>query len=102
MIRGVGRAFAAALLAAFGGAVGLALLYAHSPALHVEFDSTPPKGIIDGVYASETDPGTRGTFAWTGETLAIDIADIDRQVDWLLRMRVRGARAGGAPNPDLV
>ena len=102
MIRAVGRAFAAAVLAAFGGAIGLALLYARAPALHVEFDSTPPKGIIDGVYASETDPGSRRTFAWTGETLTIDIADLDRQVEWLLRIRVRGARAGGAPNPDLL
>ena len=39
---------------------------------------------------------------WTGETLTIDLDDIDRQVDWLLKVRVRGARAGGAPNPDLL
>ena len=36
------------------------------------------------------------------ETLTIDLADLDRQVDWRLDVRVRGARAGGAPNPDLA
>ena len=102
MMRDLGRALAAAVLAAFGGAIALALFYGRSPALHVDFDVTPPRGIVDGVYASELDPGTGRTFAWTGETLTIDLADIDRQVDWRLGVRVRGARAGGAPNPDLL
>ena len=102
MIRSLGRALAAALLAAFGGAIGLALVYGRSPSLHVDFDVTPPRSIIDGVYPSEVDPNTAGTFAWTGETLTIDLNDIDRQVDWLLEVRVRGARGGGAPNPDLL
>lgn len=102
MMRDLGRALAAAVLAAFGGAIALALFYGRSPALNVDFDVTPPRGIIDGVYASELEPGTGRTFAWTGETVTIDLADIDRQVDWLLDVRVRGARAGGAANPDLL
>ena len=57
MIRGLGRALAAAVLAAFGGAIALALFYGRSPALRVDFDVTPPRGIIDGVYASERDAG---------------------------------------------
>ena len=65
MMRGLGRALAAALLAAFGGAIGLALFYGRSPALRVDFDVTPPRGIIDGVYPSEIDPDTGRTFAWT-------------------------------------
>ena len=101
-MRSLGRALAAALLGAFGGAIGLALVYGRSPALDVDFDVTPPRGIIDGVYPSERDPNTAETFVWTGETLTIDLDDIDRQVDWLLKVRVRGARAGGAPNPDLL
>lgn len=102
MMRSFGRALAAALLAAFGGAIALALVYGRSPTLRVDFDVTPPRGIVDGVYPSEIDTNTGRTFAWTGETLTIDLSDIDRQVDWLLRVRARGARAGGAPNPDLL
>ena len=96
------RAVAAALLAAFGGAIGLALAYGRSPALRIDFDVTPPRGIVDGVYPVEIDSNTGRTFAWTGETLTIDLADIDRQVEWDLEVRVRGARAGGAPNPELL
>jgi hypothetical protein len=102
MMRGIGRALAAALLAAFGGAIGLALVYGRSPTLRVDFDVTPPPGIVDGVYPSEVDPNTGRTFAWTRDTLTLALSDIDRQVDWLLDVRVRGARAGGAPNPDLL
>lgn len=101
MIRGAGRALAAAVLAAFGGAIWLAVVYTRSPTLHVEFGVAPPRGIIDGIYLPEIEPQTQRTFVWTGETLTIDLTDVDRQVDWLLRVRVRGARAGGAPNPDL-
>jgi hypothetical protein len=101
-MRSLGRALAAAVLAAFGGAIGLALVYGRSPTLDVDFDVTPPRGIVDGVYPSERDPNTGRTFVWTGETLTIDLHDIDRRVDWLLQVRVRGARGGGAPNPDLL
>ena len=58
VMRSLGRALAAALLGAFGGAIGLALVYGRSPALDVDFDVTPPRGIIDGVYPSERDPNT--------------------------------------------
>jgi hypothetical protein len=102
VIRSLGRAAAAALLAAFGGAFALALLYGRSPTLHVDFDVTPPRGVVGGLYPSELEPDTGLTFAWTHETVTMDLADIDRQVDWLLRVRVRGARPGGAPNPDLL
>jgi len=102
MIRSVGRAVAAALLAAFGGAVALAICYGRSPTLRVDFDVTPPRGVVDGVYPSEIEPDAGRTFAWTRETVTVDLADIDRQVDWLLHVRVRGARPGGAPNPDLL
>ena len=101
MIRGVGRAFAAALLAAFGGAVGLALLYARAGSARRIRLHTAKRRHRRRLRVRDRS-GTRRTFAWTGETLTIDIADIDRQVDWLLRVRVRGARAGGAPNPDLL
>lgn len=102
MMRDVGRAVAAAILAAFAGAIVLALVYGGSATLDVDFDETPPRGIIDGIYPSERDPNTGLTFVWTAETLTIDLDDFDRRVDWLLQIRARGARGGGAPNPDLL
>jgi hypothetical protein len=102
MIRTLGRALAAALLAAFGGAIALAVVYGRSPTLRVDFDVTPPRGVVDGVYPSELEAATGRTFAWTRATVTVDLHDIDRQVDWLLHVRVRGARPGGAPNPDLL
>ncbi len=67
MMRDLGRALAAAVLAAFGGAIALALFYGRSPALHVDFDVTPPRGIIDGVYASELDPVRAGRLRGRGK-----------------------------------
>jgi hypothetical protein len=101
VIRSLGRAVAAALLAAFGGAIALAVFYGRSPTLRVDFDVTPPRGVIDGVYPSELEASTGRTFAWSRETVRLDLTDIDRQVDWLLHVRVRGARPR-SPNPDLL
>ena len=60
------RALAAALLAAFGGAIGLALAYGRSPALRIDFDVTPPRGIVDGVYPVEIDSEHRADVCVDG------------------------------------
>ena len=101
MIRSVARAAATGLLGALAGAAWLALAYGTSPALRVDFDVTPPRTIVRGVFPAERDPDSGRTFAWTGETLTLDLADLDRQVDWSLDVRVRGSRAGSQPNPSL-
>ncbi|HET7218574.1 MAG TPA: hypothetical protein VFJ02_11025 [Vicinamibacterales bacterium] len=101
MIRILARAAATAVLGALAGSAWLALAYGTSSGLRIDFDVTPPKTIVRGAYPAERDPNTGRTFAWTGESLTIDLADIDRQVDWALEMQVRGARAGGQPNPAL-
>ena len=74
-MRGLGRALAAALLAALRGAIALALFYGRSPALRVDFDVTPPRGIIDGVYASERDPTRAGRSRGPARPLTIDLAE---------------------------
>ena len=84
MIRGAGRALAAAVLAAFGGAIWLAVVYTRSPTLHVEFDvATASRHHRRPLPPGDRTPNTQRTFAWTGETLTIDLTDVDRQVDWL-------------------
>jgi len=100
-MRGVGRALAAAILGALAGATWLALIYGRAPALHIDFDVSPPREIVSGVYATERDPGIGTTFVWSAEAVTISLADIDRQVPWTMDVRVRGARAGNQPNPSL-
>ena len=105
MMRSLGRALAAALLAAFGRrnrAGARVRLVGRAPTS--TSTSRRRAAIIDGVYPSERDPNTGRTFAWTGETLTIDLDDIDRQVDWLLqspRSR-RACRRGTQPGSPLL
>jgi hypothetical protein len=100
MSRAVGRAVAAALLGALAGAAWLVLFYARDPALRLDFDVTPPRAVLAGVYPAELDASTSHSFAWTGEVLTLRLPDLDRKVDWTMDMRVRGARSD-RQNPSL-
>ena len=101
VLRAIGRATAAALLAAVLGVVSVALFYAWHPALRIEFDRDLPR-LVSGIYPPERDERAELTFAWTGPEFAIRIPGLDRRVDWTLDLRVRGARPVPAQNPDLV
>jgi len=101
MIGAIGRAAAAAVLAALFGAVWSALLYAWRPAITIEFDRDYPKNLT-GIYPPERDEPTGLTFAWTGPDVTLRLPGLDRRADWTLDLRVRGARAIEAENPDLV
>lgn len=100
-MRVAGRALAAAILGALAGATWLVLIYGRAPALNIDFDVTPPREIVAGIYTTEHDPGTDVTFVWSSESVTISLADVDRQVPWTMDVRVRGARAGNQPNPSL-
>jgi hypothetical protein len=102
MSRGIGRAFAAGVLAAFAGAIWLTLFYGIWPDMRLDFNVTPPASIVTGVYPAEREAGTEHTFAWTAESMTVILPDLDRHVDWLMNARVRGARSGSAPNPELT
>ena len=99
MIRAIARAGAAAVIAALAGVVWLVLFYGQAAGLRLDLSVAPPRAIVQGLYPPERDPDTGITFAWTSETLTIALDDIDRQVEWTLDVRLRGARTGGAPNP---
>ncbi|HEY7498101.1 MAG TPA: hypothetical protein VH740_06300 [Vicinamibacterales bacterium] len=100
VLRATGRTIAAALFGAFAGAAWLALMYGSSPALRIDFDVTPPPRQVQGVYTAERDPDSERTFAWTADTMTVELDDVDRQVDWAMELSVRGARAEG-PQPEL-
>lgn len=101
MTRGLGRAIAAGLLAAFAGVTWLALFYAGSADLRLDFDITAPRTILDGVYPSEREPPMGRTFAWTGDTVTFNLPDLDRQAAWMITARVRSGRGPELPTPDI-
>lgn len=100
-MKGLGRAIAVGLLAAFAGVTWLALFYVRFSTLRVELDDTPPGRLIQGLYGAEREPDTQRTFAWTSEAVTLTLPDLDRRAAWTLDLRVRSARSGGIPNPEL-
>lgn len=100
MTRGIGRAVAAGVLGATVAAAWLALFYGTNPALRVDFDKDLPR-LAQGVYPPERDEAGL-TFAWTSEEFSLRLPGIDRRVDWILDVRVRGARQDPGENPDLI
>jgi len=101
MSRALGRAFAAAILGALAGVVWLALFYGLQHGVDIGFDVDPPP-LVSGVYPVERDATTGLTFAWTGEQVTIRLPGLDRQVEWSLTLRVRGARPDARENPSLT
>jgi hypothetical protein len=100
MMRALGRAAAAGTLGALLAAAWLAVWYAWHPALTVELNTDPPR-LVSGIYPAERTDDARLTFAWTKQDVTIRLPGLDRRVDWTLNLRVRGARAVAAENPQL-
>ena len=100
-VRAIGRAVAAALLAALAGGAWSALFYAWHPALAIEFDRDLPRN-VSGVYPPERDDTSGLTFAWTGADVVVRLPGLDRGKNWTLDLRVRGGRAVPGENPDVV
>jgi hypothetical protein len=101
MSRAAGRALAAAALGAVAAAAWLGIFYALGGGLHAELDVTPPPALVRGLYPAERDRGSGLTFAWTGPSTTISLPGLDRNLDWVFTMRVRGARPGD-DNPELL
>jgi hypothetical protein len=91
-----------ALLGAAAGAAALLLFYGVNPTLSTDLSETPPPRQVSGLYPVERDGPSGLTFAWTGETFAIRLPGLDRRTDWRLIIRMRGARANPADNPDVT
>jgi hypothetical protein len=97
----IGRAAAAALLAALLGAAWVALFYAWHPALAIEFDRDLPRN-VSGVYTPERDEASGLTFAWSGADAVVRLPGLDRGKNWTLDLRVRGGRPVPDDNPDIT
>ncbi|HMC77851.1 MAG TPA: hypothetical protein VKH34_11985 [Vicinamibacterales bacterium] len=101
MTYALGRAAAAALIAALLGAAWVALFYAWHPAFAIEFDRDVPRN-LSGVYAPERDEASGLTFAWAGPDAALRLPGLDRGRSWQLDLRVRGGHAAAAENPEIT
>jgi hypothetical protein len=101
MTHAIGRAVAAAMLAALLGAAWVALFYAWHPAFAIEFDRDVPRN-LSGVYPPERDDASGLTFAWTGADVVLRLPGLDRGRTWTLDLRVRGGRPVPADNPEVA
>jgi hypothetical protein len=99
--RALVRAIAVAVLGSITGAAALLIVYGFNPALTMALDVSPPSAVT-GLYATERDPASGLTFAWTEEVLTIRLSGLDRQVPWQLEGRVRAARPDPSTNPELA
>lgn len=95
------RAIAVAVLGAVIGVASLLTFYGFNPSLTMALEVSPPE-LVTGLYATERDPASNLTFAWTGEVLTIRLPGLDRQVPWHVEARVRSARPDPATNPELA
>lgn len=95
------RAGAAAVIGALTSAVWLAVFYASSGGLRIDFTVDPPRPIT-GLYAAERDNASGLTFAWTGREAAIRLPGLDRRQAWTLTMRARTARPQLRENPTIA
>jgi hypothetical protein len=96
----IGRAAAAAILAALLGAAWVALFYAWHPALVIELDRDLPRN-VSGLYPVERDDASGLTFAWMGDEAVLRLPGLDRGVGWTLDLRMRGGRPAD-DNPDVA
>lgn len=96
------RAAAVAIIAALLAVVSLAAIYAAASALHIELSADPPIRLVRGIYPAERTEDGRVTFAWTGPDVLLRLPGLDRGVDWMLHVRLRGARQDARENPDVA
>jgi len=101
MMHAAGRAAAAAMLGALVGAAWAALFYAWHPAFTIDFDRDLPRA-VSGIHGPERDEATGLTFAWTSDSAVVRLPGLDRHLEWIATLRVRGGRAAPARNPALV
>jgi hypothetical protein len=99
MIRRVALAAAGALFGGLAGAAALILLYTYAPALVINMAHDRP-GLLRGFYKSERSGDV--TFAWTSDRGDLRLPGIDRNVEWIVRARVRGARPEAASLPEVT
>jgi hypothetical protein len=101
MTYALGRAAAAALIAALLGAAWAALCYAWHPAFAIDFDRDVPRN-LSGMYTPERDEASGLTFAWAGPDAALRLPGLDRRRSWRLDLRVRGGHAAASENPEIT
>lgn len=92
------RSTVAALSGAIAGVLVLLLIYSQAGGVALEMDRDLPS-FVSGLYQVERTE--RETFAWTSPRVVIRLAGLDRRTPWTCTMRVRGAREGALPQPDI-
>lgn len=55
-----------------------------------------------GIHPTEFSDGAEGRYNWTGPSLRLQIANIDRAREYRLTLQVEGARPAGEPRPTIA
>lgn len=100
MISRLPRAAAAAVLGCLAALAWMVPAYGIRDSLTLEMDTDPP-GLLRGFYPAERD-ATGMTYAWTKQQAEIELPGLDRSSEWVMTLRVRGARPDPATLPDVT
>lgn len=100
MISRLPRAAAVAALGCLAALAWMVPAYGIRDSLTLEMDTDPP-GLLTGFYPVERDPAGM-TYAWTKQQSEIELPGLDRSSEWVMTLRVRGARPDPATLPDMT
>ena len=100
MIARIPRALAAAIIGGLAGAALLVFAYILRPSIRLDFDGEAPP-VVSGVYPPEREASGL-TFAWTRERVALSLSGLNRDAQWDVRIRYRGARPDPRTLPDVT
>jgi len=89
------RALLGTLAGACAALAALAAFTLYQPAVVLDMDVDLPRAVTSGFYPVERT--TDETFVWTTPLATVTLRGIDRQVEWVCTVRLRGARPKSVP-----
>jgi hypothetical protein len=90
------RALVSAIAGGLAGALVLVFAYRRAPEIGFTMDAAAPR-VLWGFYNPER--AGELSFAWSRAQAGITLPGLDRRVPWTCRVRLRGARPPGIPQP---
>ena len=93
------RALVSAIAGGLAGALALYLAYRRAPDIGFTMDSAAPR-VLWGFYNPER--AGELSFTWSRAQAGVTLPGLDRRVPWTCRVRLRGARPPGIPQPRVA
>lgn len=93
------RALVSAIAGGLAGALVLVLAHRRAPEIAFTMGAAAPR-VLWGFYNPER--AGELSFAWSRAQAGVTLPGLDRRVPWTCRVRLRGARPGGIPQPRVA